>query len=125
MSKTLEELKTYVGLMMLDLGGNWAYEYKDRIKYVNRYLDEIFYHPDATDEDKSFALSDARIGISELENGGYDGRVYRDCAKYYGYSSKEGLTDEVIKELSYDMTHYPDDHLQMHFKKLDCNLSLL
>lgn len=124
MSKTLEELKTYVGLMMLDLRGNWAYEYKDRIEYVNQYLDEIVNHPDATDEDKSSALSDSKIGISELEDGGYDGRVYRDCANYYGYSSKEGLTDEVIKELSDDMT-YPEGYLQMHFKKLDCNLSLL
>ena len=107
MSKTLEELKTYVGLMMLDLRGNWAYEYKDRIEYVNQYLDEIVNHPDATDEDKSSALDDKGIGIRELEDGGYDGRVYRDCANYYGYSSKEGLTDEVIKELSDDMT-YPE-----------------
>lgn len=110
MSKSLEELKTYCGLMMLDLRGNWGFNYQDRIEYLNQYLDEIINHPSATILEKENAKEDKQIGLDELEDGGYDGRVYRDCANLYGYKSDEGLTNEVYLELAQDMT-YPEYYL--------------
>lgn len=105
MEYTLEELKTYCGLMMLDLRGNWGYQYTERIEYLNDMLSLIVIHPDASKEDKTSAQEDIRIGIEEIEDGEFDGRVYRDCANYYGYQSREGLTDKIFKELSTDMTY--------------------
>lgn len=110
MKYTLEELKTYCGLMMLDLRWNWAFDYVDRIGYLNDMLSLIITHPDAQECDKISAQEDIQIGIDEIEDGEFDGRVYRNFANFYGYKSKEGLTDKIFKELSDDMS-YPEYNL--------------
>ena len=107
---TLEELKTYVGLMMLDLRGNWGFDYQYRIELTNDFLTAIIEHEDSSEEDKSDAQEDIEIGLHEIESGDYDGRVYRDCANFYGYKSEEGLTQKIHNMLMMDMT-YPEYNL--------------
>jgi hypothetical protein len=107
MDYTLEELKTYCGLIMVDLRGNWAYDYICRIEDLNYMLEDIINHPDATNEDKINATEDIKIGLDEIKYGEFDGRVYRDCANYYNYYTNEGLTDRIVSILKIDMT-YPE-----------------
>ena len=110
MSNMLEELKTYCGYIMKDLRGNWAFNYEDRIYELNSFLQEICNHKDSTEIDKENALTDINLGVEELESEFKDGRIYRDCAKFYGYKSEEGLTEQIYTKLSKDMT-YPEEYL--------------
>ncbi len=103
----LEELKTYVGLMMLDLRGNWAFDYVNRMEYCRDYLEQI---ASISEKDRDNALEDIELINSEIKDGCFDGRIFRDSANFYGYSSSEGLTDNVINELKTDMT-YPEYNL--------------
>lgn len=105
--KSLEELKTYVGLMMLDLRGNWAFNYVERMEYCRDYLEQI---ASISEEDRDSALEDIELINSEIEDGCFDGRIFRDSANFYGYSSEEGLTNEVLSELKCDMS-YPEYNL--------------
>lgn len=107
MDYTLEELKTYCGLMMVDLRSNWAYDYIGRIEDLNYMLEDIINHPDASEEDKKYAQEDIQIGLDEIKDCEFDGRAYRDCANYYNYYTKEGLTDRIVSILKIDMT-YPE-----------------
>lgn len=104
----IEELKTYCGLMELDLRGNWAFGYVDRIEDLNDMLREIINHKDATEEDKSNALQDIQIGLNEIEDGCFDGRVYRDSGSFYGYFTQDGYTEKIYKLLC-DFVSYPEN----------------
>jgi phage tail tube protein FII len=118
MSYTLEELKTYCGYMMEDLRGNWAFNYVDRIEELNSFLQEICNHKDSTETDKANALVDINLGLEELESDFKDGRIYRDCAIFYGYKSDEGLTKQIYTKLSEDMT-YPEEYLPNLYQILE------
>ena len=101
--ETVEELKTYVGIMMGDLRCNWAYSYMDRMQKVEEKLFAIRYNSDATDSDKEDATEDSVIIENEMDGCEFDGRVFRD-ANFYDYCSKEGLTEEVERELKKTMS---------------------
>lgn len=91
---TQEELKTCLGQLLVDLRGNWAYEYSDR---MDEALDLCSQIEDYT-EDIVSTINE------ELEEGDYDGRCFRSCS-FYDYKSNEGITDNVKQWLEVNLTH--------------------
>jgi hypothetical protein len=91
---TQEELKTCLGQLLLDLRGNWAYNYSDRLEEARWLCDQI--------EDYTDDVVDSID--SELERGYYDGRIFKSCS-FYGYKSDEGSTEAVKKWLIRNLTH--------------------
>lgn len=90
---TQEELKTCLGQLLLDLRGNWAYDYYPRLNKARKLCGLI-------EEETSLLES---VIASEMQ-GNYDGRVFKN-KDYYGYSSEEGKTDDVRLWLYENLTH--------------------
>lgn len=109
---SVEENKTYVGIMMGDLRGSWASNYVNRMEDVRNCLKEIAKLSD-DDDDIKMAKEDIQLINKEIEGGSFDGRVFRDNANFYEYYSKEGFTESVISMLKNDMEfpEYIDDYL--------------
>lgn len=89
-----EELKTCLGQLLLDLRMNWAYSYSDRLELAKELCLMI-------EIDTSDILNQIQ---SELNDGDYDGRCFRNVT-LYGYSSEEGTSEEVKKWLNTNLTH--------------------
>lgn len=108
----IEENKTYVGIMMRDLRGSWASNYVSRMEDVRGCLEEIIKLSNDEIEIK-LAKEDIQVINDEIEDGSFDGRVFRDNANFYEYYSKEGLTESVISILKDDMEYpeYINDYL--------------
>jgi len=91
---TQEELKTCLGQLLLDLRGNWAYGYEDRMKTALVLCSKI-----------ELDTSDIQSIISnEIEEGDYDGRCFRGCS-YYQYKSDKGTTEEVKEWLKFNLSN--------------------
>ena len=90
---TQEELKTCLGQLLNDLRCNWAYDYSNRL---NKAMDLCNQIQDFTEDVK-------RKIEQELEEP-FDGRTFRG-ASFYGYSSEEGVTEEVKKWLENNLSH--------------------
>lgn len=105
MNFEIEELKTIIGTLMVDLRGNWAFEYIERMELLIDLLNQLdTIEPD--DIKQSFniysLISTTRIEIEEP----FDGRVFR--GKFlYGYQSDEGCTKRV-KEYLENVLTYPE-----------------
>lgn len=87
-----EELKTCLGQLLLDLRGNWAFNYSDRLYTALELCDKIEYD-----------TSDIERRIHDELEGDFDGRIFRG-ALFYGYSSEEGITEEVKKWLENNLS---------------------
>ena len=98
---TIEELKTAIGLLMLDLRGNWGDLYIERMDEVMNMLILLIEKEDNIDYKK-----DLRITLNEIAEP-EDGRIFRDMCSLYGYSSEEGKTQRVKEYLNEIMT-YPE-----------------
>jgi len=96
--KNIEETKTYIGIMMADLRSNWGFDYVDRMEDVREELLSLRKISNNTKEQLQ-ALEDIKLINEEIEDGEFDGRIFRDCANFYNYFSKEGFTEQVEKEL--------------------------
>jgi len=100
---TVEELKTAVGGLMLDLRCNWGFDYVERMEEVELLLEYLIDADKENMKDYKSDLSTTRCEILEPE----DGRVFRDSCFLYGYSSDEGKTQRVRDYLLEIMT-YPE-----------------
>lgn len=89
-----EELKTCLGALLLDLRGNWAYDYSERLYEALELCNLI-------EEDTTDIESNVK---AELEYGDYDGRIFRDC-NFYGYKSEEGMTTAVKEWCELNLSH--------------------
>ena len=92
---TQEELKVALGQLLLDLRGNWAYDYYERLEEASALCSLI-------DDD----TSDVENSVTHEQSGeGYvDGRIFRGDS-FYGYISEEGTTDRVKTYLESNLTH--------------------
>jgi hypothetical protein len=97
---TVEELKTAVGGLMLDLRGNWRTEYVERMELVVFMLQNLINLDKANKSEYEYDLN---MTLQEMENP-YDGRVFTG-SYLYGYSSDEGKTQRVRDYLENTMTH--------------------
>jgi hypothetical protein len=105
-----EELKTFVGLLMLDLRGSWYENDEARIESLEDALHYISFED--VDEDQSVLdlIDLCEDCLKEIiPAGDYDGRIFRG-EFLYGYCSQEGLTSKVKKELEVIM-NYPEYNL--------------
>jgi hypothetical protein len=100
-----EELKTIIGTLMVDLRGNWAFEYIERMELLIDLLNQLdTVEPDNINQSFNIysLISTTRSEIEEP----FDGRVFR--GKFlYGYQSDEGCTKRV-KEYLENVLTYPE-----------------
>jgi hypothetical protein len=99
----IEELKTAIGHLQLDLRGNWGWDYKERLEDLIDLLNQL----------KSFGIDEGEIESLILTAQGEiddpsDGRIFRG-GYLYGYESDEGRTQEVYDYLQ-NVLSYPEDN---------------
>ena len=99
MNFSIEEIKTAIGHLQLDLRGNWGYDYTNRLEAL---IELAVCLP--TSVELEDLISTAQDEISEPT----DGRIFRDCY-LYGYESDEGRTRDVYDYLQ-NILSYPEDN---------------
>ena len=92
---TIEELKTAIGYLMSDLRHSWACNYTDRMEEVVELLELLISKDDNNEYIEDLNTTNEELGDPQ------DGRVFRDSCYLYGYSSKEGKTEQVREYLQY------------------------
>jgi hypothetical protein len=109
----IEELKTAIGHLQLDLRGNWAWDYSERLEDLIDLLNQL--RKWAVDNPKDFDLEVNEFEIEDLIRTAQseiddpsDGRIFRG-GYLYGYESEEGRTKEVYDYLNSILT-YPEDN---------------
>ena len=101
-----EELKTSIGHLLLDLRGNWGWDYKERLEELMSLLSQLLSNSDLASEsgDIISLMATAQGEIDETS----DGRIFRG-GYLYGYESEEGRTQEVYDYLQ-NVLSYPEDN---------------
>lgn len=117
----VEELKTAIGHLQLDLRGNWGYtgvkpfqrDYKERLEELIELLNKLRAY--AVEDPKDFDLEvndfeiNSLIGTAQGEiDDPSDGRIFRG-GWLYGYESEEGRTQQVYDYLQMVLS-YPEDN---------------
>lgn len=101
-----EELKTSIGHLLLDLRGNWGWDYKPRLEELMSLLSQLLRNSDLTSESGDI-ISLMLTAQGEIDDPS-DGRIFRG-GYLYGYESEEGRTQEVYDYLQRVLS-YPEDH---------------
>ena len=102
----VEELKTAIGHLQLDLRGNWGWNYKDRLEELMGLLSKLLSNADLASE-SGYIVSLMATAQDEI-NEPSDGRIFRG-GYLYGYESEEGRTQEVYDDLQ-SVLSYPEDN---------------
>jgi hypothetical protein len=109
----VEELKTAIGHLQLDLRGNWGWDYKERLEELIELLNQLRAY--AVEDPKDFDLEvndfeiNSLIGTAQGEiDDPSDGRIFRG-GWLYGYESEEGRTQQVYDYLQMVLS-YPEDN---------------
>jgi hypothetical protein len=109
----VEELKTTIGNLQLDLRGNWGWDYKSRLEELIELLNQLRSY--SVEDPKDYDLEvndfeiDGLIGTAQGEiDDPSDGRIFRG-GYLYGYESEEGRTQEVYDYLQ-NVLSYPEDN---------------
>jgi hypothetical protein len=110
---SIEELKTTIGHLQLDLRGNWGFDYEPRLEELINLLNQlkIYAVPNPKDFDKEVNDFEINSLIRTAQGEIYepsDGRIFRG-GWLYGYESEEGRTQDVYDYLQ-NVLSYPDDH---------------
>ena len=101
-----EELKTAIGHLLLDLRGNWGWDYKPRLEELMSLLSQLLRNSDLTSESGDI-ISLMLTAQGEIDDPS-DGRIFRG-GYLYGYESEEGRTTDVYDYLQRVLS-YPEDH---------------
>jgi hypothetical protein len=109
MNLTIEELKTSIGHLQLDLRGNWGWGYKERLEDLIYLLNQLrsYVVSDPKDFDKEvneFEINDLIKTAQDEIDDPSDGRIFRG-GWLYGYESEEGRTQEVYDYLQTVLSH--------------------
>ena len=109
----LEELKTAIGHLQLDLRGNWGWDYKARLEELIDLLNPLRSYAVPDPKDYDLEVNDFEIdGLIRTAQGEIDdpsdGRIFRG-GYLYGYESEEGRTSDVYDYLQRVLS-YPEDH---------------
>jgi len=109
----VEELKTAIGHLQLDLRGNWGWDYRERLEELIDLLNQLRKY--AVEKPKDFDLEvndfeiNSLIGTAQSEiDVPSDGRIFRG-GWLYGYESEEGRTQQVYDYLK-NVLSYPEDN---------------
>ena len=115
-----EELKTAIGHLQLDLRGNWAWDYKERLEELIDLLNQLrkwaVENPKDHDiEVNEFEINDLiQTAEGEIEDPS-DGRIFRG-GWLYGYNSEEGRTKRVHDYLQNVLTYPEDNNIEVSLK---------
>lgn len=101
-----EELKTAIGHLLLDLRGNWGWDYKERLEELMILLSRLLSNSDLASESGDI-LSLMTTAQGEIDDPS-DGRIFRG-GYLYGYESEEGRTQDVYDYLQ-NVLSYPEDN---------------
>lgn len=109
----LEELKTAIGHLQLDLRGNWGWDYKARLEELIDLLNQLRSYSVPDPKDYDLEVNDFEIdGLIRTAQGEIDdpsdGRIFRG-GYLYGYESEQGRTQDVYDYLQRVLS-YPEDH---------------
>ena len=105
----LEELKTAIGHLQLDLRGNWGWDYKPRLEELTNLLYQLRSYAVPNPKDHDLEVNDLEIDSlirtaqGEIDDPS-DGRIFRG-GWLYGYDSEEGRTQEVYDYLQRVLSH--------------------
>lgn len=105
----LEELKTAIGHLQLDLRGNWGWDYKPRLEELTNLLYQLRSYAVPNPKDHDLEVNDLEIDSlirtaqGEIDDPS-DGRIFRG-GWLYGYDSEEGRTQEVYDYLQKVLSH--------------------
>jgi hypothetical protein len=109
----LEELKTAIGHLQLDLRGNWGWDYQSRLEELIDLLNQLRQYAVQNTKDHDLEVNEFEINDliataqSEIDDPS-DGRIFRG-GYLYGYSSDEGRTQDVYDYLQ-TVLSYPEDN---------------
>ena len=109
----VEELKTAIGHLQLDLRGNWGWDYKERLEELIDLLNQLRNYAVENPKDFDLEVNDFEINSlirtaqGEIDDPS-DGRIFRG-GYLYGYESEEGRTQEVYDYLQ-NVLSYPEDN---------------
>lgn len=101
-----EELKTAIGHLLLDLRGNWGWDYKERLEELMDLVSKLLGNSHMASESGDI-ISLMTTAQGEIDDPS-DGRIFRG-GYLYGYESEEGRTQEVYDYLQRVLS-YPEDH---------------
>ncbi len=109
----VEELKTAIGHLQLDLRGNWGWDYQPRLEELIDLLNRLRQYAVQNTKDHDVEVNEFEINDliataqGEIDDPS-DGRIFRG-GYLYGYSSDEGRTQDVYDYLNSILT-YPEDN---------------
>jgi hypothetical protein len=109
----VEELKTAIGHLQLDLRGNWGWDYRERLEELIDLLNQLRNYAVENSKDFDLEVNDFEINsLIETAQGEIDdpsdGRIFRG-GYLYGYESEQGRTQEVYDYLN-NVLSYPEDN---------------
>jgi hypothetical protein len=109
----VEELKTAIGHLQLDLRGNWGWDYQSRLEELIDLLNQLRQYAVQNTKDHDLEVNEFEIDtLIETAQGEIDdpsdGRIFRG-GYLYGYSSDEGRTQDVYDYLQ-TVLSYPEDN---------------
>ena len=109
----LEELKTAIGHLQLDLRGNWGWDYQSRLEELIDLLNQLRQYAVQNTKDHDLEVNEFEIDtLIETAQGEIDdpsdGRIFRG-GYLYGYESEEGRTQKVYDYLQ-NVLSYPEDN---------------
>jgi hypothetical protein len=113
----VEELKTAIGHLQLDLRGNWGWNYKDRLEELIDLLNRLRQYAVEDPKDYDLEVNDFEIdGLietaqSEIDDPS-DGRIFRG-GYLYAYESEEGRTQDVYDYLQRVLSYPEDNNIEL------------
>jgi hypothetical protein len=119
----LEELKTVIGHLQLDLRGNWGWDYKPRLEELINLLNQLrsYVVPDPKDYDlevNDFEIDCLIRTAQDQIDEPSDGRIFRG-GWLYGYESEQGRTSDVYDYLQRVLSHpeYNNIEVSLMYKR--------
>jgi hypothetical protein len=113
----VEELKTTIGHLQLDLRGNWGWDYKSRLEELIELLNQLRSY--SVEDPKDYDLEvndfeiDGLIGTAQGEiDDPSDGRIFRG-GYLYAYESEEGRTQDVYDYLQRVLSYPEDNNIEL------------
>ena len=108
----VEELKTAIGHLQVDLRGNWGWEYTVRLDELIHLLNQLRQYAVKDLEVNHFEINDLiAIAQSEIDNPS-DGRIFRG-GYLYAYESEEGRTQDVYDYLQRVLSYPEDNNIEL------------
>ena len=119
----VEELKTAIGHLQLDLRGNWGWDYTTRLRSLIELLNQLRSYSVPDPKDYDLEVNDFEIDClirtaQDQIDEPSDGRIFRG-GWLYGYESEQGRTSDVYDYLQRVLSHpeYNNIEVSLMYKR--------